>query len=65
MRLVTTTVYEESDQGQEVIVGSFDMEIDDVNTPAEVDEIIGELTRLKNAMGGDEGCPASDNLQEG
>lgn len=65
MRLATTTIYEESDQGQEVIVGSFDMEIDDVNTPAEVDEIIGELARLKNAMGGDEGCPVSDNLQEG
>lgn len=51
MRLITTTIYKGLDQGQEVIVESFDMEIDDVNTPAEVDEVIGELTRLKKAMG--------------
>lgn len=61
MRLVTTTIYKGANQGKEVIVESFDMEIDDVNTPAEVDEVIGELTRLKRAMGSDKECVMNDN----
>lgn len=61
MRLETTTIYKGLDQGQEVIVESFDMEIYDANTPTEVDEVIGELTRLKKAMGSDKECVMNDN----
>lgn len=50
MKMMVTKIYDKCGPGQKIGLQTFDIEINNVITPAEIDNIIEKLTALKKEM---------------